>query len=308
MLHRVSHSGFVAHQRPDVISEGSNQRWWHWRVSLSCLLFPVFSRDNRGHIKLFLFSPLAVITSLLSRPFLFRLFSLLPGQTNRNCWRGGRKEKRSKPRNSCNLWCLEVNWFGKITRLYRNVLLTFSFRKIAGTIHLQFSKYLTIITITTMVMNLLGGTPVHGSDSYLSWDRELLLHFFCLFSLYFCLFPHLFHHPICWWQKEHILGVDKTIGHLSIEDNPELREVCWSRSWNHKELSNQENNYARLRRCECKKDTSSSSFRCILFNKKNTRKWLISELCDKCYIEDMWMPWSTEQEVLNMPENPRNGP
>lgn len=55
-----------------------------------------------------LLSHLAVITSLISRPLLFRLFSLLTGQTNRIYWRGERKGRRgSKPKRSfANWWCL----------------------------------------------------------------------------------------------------------------------------------------------------------------------------------------------------------
>lgn len=47
---------------------------------------------------------------------------------------------------------------------------------------------------------------------------------------------------------------------------------------------------------------------CPVQQKENLRKWLISELCDKCYTGDMWMPWSTEQEVLNTHENSRKSP
>ena len=113
-----------------------------------------------------LLSHLAVTTSLISRPLLFRLFSLLTGQTNRMYWRGGRKGRRgNKPKSSfANWWCLEINWFGIIAKVQRNILPTASFKKKkkAGTIPLKFSKYMIIITITSTFMNLLGNTPMHS--------------------------------------------------------------------------------------------------------------------------------------------------
>ena len=94
--------------------------------------FPLFAPVTTETIsKPTLFSHLAVIISLISRPLLFRHFHLLTGQANSTHWRGGRKGKRRSKSmsSSVNWWCLEINWFGKTAKVKRNSLPIFSFQK-----------------------------------------------------------------------------------------------------------------------------------------------------------------------------------
>lgn len=85
MFHTVSHSGFVAHRR---LMSSLRFLIRDDQLGKCCSLayFSLFAPVTTEAIpKPSLFSPLALITSVTSKPGLFRLFSLLLGQTNRMC-------------------------------------------------------------------------------------------------------------------------------------------------------------------------------------------------------------------------------